>query len=376
MIGRRSQRGMTLIAHIDSETGFSGGEVQVFLLIDALAKRGYENVLVCPRGSRAEEEANSQAIRTFDVRLRNDLDVVSVFRLARWLRRSGADLVHLHTGRATWLGGLAAKLAGVPAITTRRMDRRVSRGLRTKLMYGSLVQRTVAISPAVRDCLLEANVAADSIELIWDAVDPHDFEPSAMREATRTELGLSENEFVLISMAALVRRKGIDVLIDAAALLVKRGIPVRVLIGGEGEERVALEAQAKRLGVESQVSFLGWRSDKANLLAASDVFVLPSRAEGVGVAALEAMAAEKAVVASRVGGLSQAVVDGETGSLVEAGDPAALAEALEALAGDSTTRDSLGKRGRERVLKLFSIESQASQYIETYNRVLTMKGTS
>jgi len=367
---------MTLIAHIDSETGFSGGEVQVFLLIEALAKRGYENALVCPPGSRSEEEARSRSLRSFGVRLRNDLDFVSVFRLASWLRKSGAALVHLHTGRATWLGGLAARLAGVPAITTRRMDRRVSRGMRTKLMYGSLVQRTVAISPAVRDCLLEANVAADSIELIWDAVDPDGFEPSAARAATRSELGIAENEFVMISMAALVKRKGIDVLIDAAALLVNRDVPVRVLIGGEGEERVALEEQAKRLGVEAQVSFLGWRSDKANLLAAADVFVLPSRAEGVGVAALEAMAAGKAVVASRVGGLSQAVVDGETGSLVEAGNAAALAEALEKLAGDSAMRDSLGKRGRERVLELFSIESQASQYIETYNRVLTMKGTS
>lgn len=367
---------MTLIAHIDSEMGYSGGEVQVFLLIEALAKRGYENALVCSPNSRSEVEAHSSGIRTFGVRLRNDLDVLSVFRLSSWLRRSGADLVHLHTGRATWLGGLAAKLAGVPAITTRRMDRRVSRGLRTKLMYGSLVQRTVAISPAVRDCLLEANVAPNSVELIWDAVDPNAFESSAPREALRASLGLREDEFVLISMAALVKRKGIDVLIDAVSLLAKRGVPVRLLVGGEGEERSALEAQAKRLGVEPQVEFLGWRADKADLLAAADVFVLPSRAEGVGVAALEAMAAQKPVVASRVGGLSQAVVDGETGSLVEPGDPAALADALQSLAGDVERQSAFGARGRERVLQLFSIESQASQYIETYNRVLTMKGTS
>lgn len=361
---------MTLIVHVDSETGFSGGEVQVFLLMESLAKQGFENVLACPSGSRAAEEASARSIPIFEVRLRNDLDFMSVLRLASWLRKSGADLVHLHTGRATWLGGLAAKLAGIPALTTRRMDRDVSRGFRTRLIYGSLVRRAVAISEGVRACLLEGGVADELIRVISSVVDPARFAPQKSREDVRRELGIADDEFVWLTMAALVPRKALDVLIDAAAELKQRGVACRTLIAGNGSERAALEAQVSRLGLESQVSFLGFRSDKADLLGAADAFVLSSHREGLGVAALEAMAAGKAVVASRVGGLAEVVDEGVTGHLVEAGDAQRLAEAMISVASDAARCADFGARGRERLLSKFSVEAQAEQYIETYQQIL------
>jgi len=361
---------MSLIVHVDSETGFSGGEVQVFLLMESLAKSGFENVLVCPAGSRAFEEAAARSIPTFEVRLRNDLDLMSVLRLASWLRKSGADLVHLHTGRATWLGGLAAKLAGIPAITTRRMDRDVSRGFRTRLIYGSLVRRAIAISDGVRGCLLAGGVPDEMIRVISSVVDPSKLEPQGEPVNVRRELGIGEDEFLLLTMAALVPRKALDVLIDAVAALDNRAVKFRTLIAGDGPERAALEEQVERLGIQAQVSFLGFRSDKVDLLGAADAFVLPSHREGLGVAALEAMAAGKAVVASRVGGLAEVVDDGRTGFLVEAGDADLLAEAIGRVATDAPLCAELGRRGRERLLSHFSVEAQAEQYIETYAQVL------
>lgn len=364
---------MTKIVHVDSETGFSGGEVQVFLLIEALQKRGFDNVLVCPPGSKALAEGRRLGIETFEVRLRNDLDFGSVWKLASWLRSSGADLVHLHTGRATWLGGLAAKRAGVPAITTRRMDRRVKRTMRTRLMYGSFVRETIAISPAVRDCLVEGGVDADSIRLIWDAVDPGGFEPQVSRSEVRAALETPDSEVVLLTMAALVRRKGIDVLIEALALLRERGFTATLWIGGEGEERGALEELAQARAVSEFTRFLGWRSDKADLLAAADLFLLPSRAEGVGVAALEGMAAGRPVVASHVGGLAQAITHNESGLLVAPENPTELADAIAKLAQDPSLARTLSEGGRQRVREHFSIDSQVSQYIESYNRALAME---
>src|SRR5262245_60061974 len=129
-----SATGSLSIAHVDAEAGFSGGEVQVFLLMEGLRRRGHRNVLVAPPGSRSASEAGRRGIETRAVPMRGDLDLPAVLRLKHELARAEVDLVHLHTGRATWLGGLAARWAGLPAITTRRQDRPLARSRRTRLV--------------------------------------------------------------------------------------------------------------------------------------------------------------------------------------------------------------------------------------------------
>ncbi len=361
---------MTTIAHVNPETGYSGGEVQVFLLMEALRRRGYGNVLFCPAGSRSDVEARRRSFPVVTARLRNNIDVWSVVRLARAFRTEGVSLVHLHTGRANWLGGLAARRAGLPTLSTRRMDRTVKRSWRMRFIYRSLINLTVAISPAVRDALIAAGVAPERIRLIWDAVDPDEFSASGRLGSERKVRGSSDGARVSLTMAALVRRKGIDVLIDAIRLLRERNATWHAWIAGEGPEQRSLEQAVKAAGLEDCVHFLGWRSDKADLLREVDAFVLPSRREGVGVAALEAMAAGVPVVASRVGGLAQAVVDGETGILVEPEQPQELADALQALGGDPALGMRLGSNGRRRVVELFAADKQAEQYVEVYDDVL------
>ncbi|MCZ6597225.1 MAG: glycosyltransferase family 4 protein [Planctomycetota bacterium] len=384
------------IAHVDAETGFSGGEVQVFLLMEGLRRRGHRNLLVCPPGSRSEAEARARELETLAVPMRADLDLGSVLRIRSGLRSGGVDVVHLHSGRATWLGGLAARWAGLPAVSTRRMDRRVKRNWRTRLIYERLVMRAVAISPAVAECLRAGGVDPRRTRTIPSSVDPRALEPARGRADTRQELGVAEDEVLLLVLAALVRRKGIDVLLDAltrvhdARVLPGSGgilpgsggilpgsggiLPgsggIRLVVAGEGPERAALEEQASRAGLDGRVAFLGRREDKGDLLAACDVLVLPSRREGLGVAALEAMAAARAVVATRVGGLAEVVADGRTGLLVEPGDPDALAHALERVVGDPELRASLSAAGPERVAEGYLPEQMVSSYEELYRDVI------
>ncbi len=360
---------MTLtIAHVDAERGFSGGEVQVFLLMEGLRERGHENVLLCPGGSRPEEEARSRGFETRAIAMRNDLDLASIVRLRSELR--GADLAHLHTGRATWLGGLAACWSGVPAITTRRMDREVRRGLHTRLIYDRLVRKAVAISPAVEQCLVAGGVAPQKIAVIASTVDPADLAPSASRAELREREGLEDPDVVLLSLANLVPRKGLDVLLEALPAVLAEAPRVRVWIGGDGPEREPLERAARERGMSERVKFLGRRQDKADLLTLCDAFVLPSRREGLGVAALEAMASGRPVVASRVGGLGEVVLDGETGILVPPEDPVRLAEALIRIAGDGALRDRLGLAGSERIAQGFTAAHMVAAYEELYLDVL------
>jgi glycosyltransferase involved in cell wall biosynthesis len=173
---------------------------------------------------------------------------------------------------------------------------------------------------------------------------------------------------VLLCLARLHKRKGIDVLLRALGGMSARP---RLWIAGDGPERGALEALAHETGVDAQVQFLGMRSDAADLLAGCDVFVVPSRSEGLGVVALEAMAAARPVVASAVGGLAHAVVEGRTGLLVSPEDPDALARALARVIEDPALRESLGDAGPGRVAEGFLAEQMVEAYESLYFEVLT-----
>jgi len=356
------------IAHVNTESGFSGGEVQVFLLMEGLRARGHRNLLACQPGGQAEERARAAGFQVAPVAMRNDLDLGAIRKLRRVFEQSGTELVHLHTGRANWLGGWGARRASLPAVSTRRMDRRVKRGLRTRLIYGKLVQRVAAISPAVRDCLLAGGVPEEQIELIPSSIDPARLEPQRARADVRRELGAADADVVVLTACALVERKGIDVLLDAFAHDATRG--ARLWIVGDGAERTALEARACSLDIAERVQFLGRRDDVPDLLHAADLFVLPSRAEGLGVAALEAMTAGRAVVASRVGGLAFAVEHEVTGLLVEPEDVAGLRRALARSIADADLRASYARAGRQRIEAHFLAEQMVSSYEALYARVL------
>ena len=325
--------------------------------------------LAAPPGSRALVEAEQRGIETVAVRLSNDLDLASVFALRRALVRLRPDLVHLHTGRATWLGGQAARSARIPAVSTRRMDRVVKRNLRTRWIYSKLVARVAAISGPVRELLVAGGVDPARIERIPDAVDPESLRPRRPTGELRSELGARPEDFVLLVLAALVRRKGLDVLLEALAQLDARGLRPVLWIAGEGEERAALERLAEERAL-ARVRFLGRRADAGELLGACDALVLPARREGMGVAALEAMAAGRALIASAVGGLAEAVVERECGLLVRPEDPAGLAAAIEELYKDPALRARLAAGGRARVAQGYLAPQMVAAYDEMYRRVL------
>ncbi len=359
------------LLHVTAERGFSGGEAQVFLLLEGLRKRGPTRRLVCPAGSGAESEAHRRGIEVTPVRMASDLSWAGVRGIGRALRRAGPELVHLHSGRATWLGGIAAWQASLPALTTRRMDRPVRRGWRTRFLYGRALRGAVAISEAVARCLSEGGVPDAVIRVVPSAVEPDRLHPQKPRKAVRTELGLAGDATVLLAVASLHDRKGLDVLLEALARLAQEGRRPVLWIAGEGPRRAALEQLAVRRGVTGQVHFLGQRADVADLLGACDVFVLPSRREGLGVAALEAMALGRAVVASCSGGLAESVQHERTGLLVPPGDPEALALALGRLLTDPALARRLGEAGPQRIRERYGAEAMVDGYERVYREILT-----
>jgi glycosyltransferase involved in cell wall biosynthesis len=357
------------LVHVDTETGFSGGQAQVVGLVEGLRSRGHACVVVGPADGALAGRGRELGWDWRDFRAASDMDVLAILRLSRLLRAEACDLVHLHTGRSAWLGALAARWAKVPCVVTRRQDKRLAGSPKRRLLYRRLATASVGISPGVTEQLLAAGAPTGRVSTIWSAVDPARLQPMEAAGAVRARLGLGPNDLLVVSTARLVRRKGLDVLFEALTRL-RTQRSVTVALAGDGPERAALEerAQAVSSPPARRALMLGSVADVGSLLAAADLFVLPSRAEGLGVAALEAMALGRAVVATDVGGLGQAVAD--AGVLVPPDDATALADAIDRLADDSVAAARLGERAARRASEVFGFDVQVERYLALYHRVV------
>jgi glycosyltransferase involved in cell wall biosynthesis len=357
------------ILHVDPEIHFGGGERQVAGLVRHLAQHGHECVLAAPATSRLAAVVPAADARLRPLSIRSDIDLAAALRLRRLVTAESPHVVHLHTSRAhamsPWLRHYASR-----AIVTRRMDYPLRAGPWTSLLFNRSVAAVIAISEEVRRRLLAAGVHPERIRVIHSAVEPPAALPgSAGRAMARERFGIGD-ELVIGIVAALERRKGHDVLFRALGRLAQQsGRRVHCLVCGAGSDRGALEKLARELGISASVAFLGERRQVADVLAALDVFVLPSRHEGLGVAILEAMAMGLPVVASAVGGIPETVVAGRTGLLVPPEDPDALATAISTLALDPERSRRMGSAGRDRVLSEFSMEAMASRYERLYVEV-------
>lgn len=352
------------VLHVDPERAWGGGEVQVLALARALAAAGHtSDVAADPAGALAPA-ARAAGLRVLPLRVANHADVVAGIRLRRLAR--DYDVVHFHTARAHAMAPFVGR-GGRRLVVTRRMDYAPIGGPYARWLYNRSVDVVVAISDGVRAALVRGGVEPGRITVVPSGVDPDAFAPPpGARSARRHAWGIPPDGVLVLVVGALERRKGHAVLLEAARQLPRREAALHYVFCGAGSAGEALAAAAAPLG--DAVRFAGFRGDVAACLAAADVVAMPSLQEGLGVAALEAMAAGKPVVASRVGGLAEAVADGETGMLVPPGDPAALAAALAMLARDAAIRDRLGAAGRVRVLARYTSARMAADTLACYGR--------
>jgi glycosyltransferase involved in cell wall biosynthesis len=217
-----------------------------------------------------------------------------------------------------------------------------------------------------RDLVERYRLPAAQIVVIPNGIDPAGFVPERPPAATRAALGLPSEARLIGLVGRLTRQKGPDVLIAALPALVSAWPQLRCLFVGDGVLGEELRRQAESRAVGPHCVFLGPRRDVADLVAILEVVVLPSRSEGLPFALLEAMALAKPVVATRVGGSSEVVDDGRTGLLVPPEDPAALAQALRWLLNRPAEAAAMGRRGRERVVREFSLGHSVGALQELY----------
>ena len=350
------------ILHVDPERGWGGGETQVAALLGELAARGHASTLAAdPAGPLAAAAARA-GTAVAPLRIRNHFDVRAGLALRRLA--DGHDVVHFHTARAHALAPLC-RGRGARLVVTRRMDYVPAGGPYVRYLYNHAVDAVIAISEGVRDALLRVGVRRERIRVVPSGMDAAALSaaPDA-RARLRSEWNVRDDDVLVIVPGALERRKGHAVLLAAATGLAAVVPRLRYVFCGDGHEGDALRRAAA--GLDGLVRFAGFRPDMAACFAAADVAAMPSLQEGLGVAALEAMAAGRPVVGSRVGGLAEAVAHGETGLLVPPADPVALARALAQLAGDADLRARLGAAGRARVAARYTSARMAEGTLACY----------
>jgi len=367
---------LMVLAHFWPTVG--GTETQARSLAAGLVKAGYEVTVLTTRipGIAAREVLDGILVeRALRCRGRGIAFALtyglSLLHHVRRLR-SGHAILHAHhlyleAMAAAWVG-MRTGLPTIAKVACGGIDGDFARLRRTGLS-GALpllrrLRRVVAISKETEAELAANGFARDRIVRIPNGVDTVRFaRPSdAADDRERSRFG----QEVVLFLGRLDAQKGLDVALEAWAQVASRRPEAQLILAGDGPARGALEGQAGALGLARSVRFLGRREDPELLLRASQVFILPSRSEGMSNALLEAMAAGLACVATRVGGNDELVQDGMTGLLVPPGDPEALAESLLALLQDATLRARLGAAARVATAEQYGMDHIVSRYADLY----------
>jgi len=369
------------ICHVAVGDLWAGAEVQLKVLLSKLVGRA---------------EINLSVILFNEGRLKNEIDAlgipVRVFPESRWgsgkiflelvreFKKSNIQIIHTHKYKDTILAAPAAKLCGIPhVVRTVHGLREPFEGLQAfRMSLYEAIERTVhrycvdsiigVSSQIERKCKAEGEVSR--VTCIRNGIDLEGKSAQADRWRTRKELSVDLGTCLIGTVGRLTPVKGISYLLQAARILMHQGANVKVLVVGDGSIRQDLMTQTRDLGISENVVFLGHREDTDVLLQALDIFVLPSLSEGIPMALLEAMAASRSVVASRVGGTPEIIEDGCEGFLVEPMDVNSLAERCRRLIEFPDVARKMGEQARKRVERNFSATAMADRVESVYKELL------
>jgi len=357
------------IVHLESGRHLYGGALQVIFLLRGLRQLAGQQVLICPQGSAVAQEAKGLVEKLYTIPMRGELDFRLISRLRAIFRHERPDLVHIHSRRgADFWGGWAAWREGIPAILSRRVDNPEPPWL-ARWKYRRY-RRIITISQGIRQVLLSEGLPTSQIVCVPSAVDTDHYRPNRERQWLQAEFSLAKDERTVGMAAQFIGRKGHRVLLEAIPAILKAHPRTHFLLFGKGPLRESIEQLCVQKNLQHQVSFPGFRTDMHKILPALDLVVHPAFMEGLGVALLQAAACGVPIVASRVGGIPEIVRDGINGTLTPAGEPHALAQAVNDLLADTEQAKSFGEAGRQIVLADFSIAAMVEGNYRVYKDVL------
>ena len=350
---------MPRIVHLASGREWRGGQRQVLILAAALHDSAQvDSVVVTGKGTLIAARLAAAGVPTYVTPWGLGLDP-RVAMYATAALRPGA-ILHAHDSHAHALADALSRMRRTPIVVTRRVTIPIKNPQRYRR-----ADAVIAISEAVRELLLAADIPAERIHLIPDAVDIAHV--TADRAWPAEVARVAPDAPLIVAVAALTREKGVDSLLDAAMHLRSTHPTAHWIVLGEGPERAALESQRAALGIDDLVSLPGFVAEPEAILREAIVAVQPSRSEGLGSSVLDALALGVPVVATTAGGLPEALAHGG-GVLVRPGSPVELSAAVGRLLDDDAERRRLGAAGRV-AAQHFGIDRLVQRTLDVYRSV-------
>ncbi|MBI5197615.1 MAG: glycosyltransferase family 4 protein, partial [Nitrospirae bacterium] len=344
---------------------------QVLYLLEGLKREGLSNILVCPSGSRIASKAAPFADRVYPLPIRGDLDLPFLWRLRKILRRESPDILHLHSRRgADLLGGIASRLSGIKTVLSRRVD-----NPENPFWIGSkykLYDQVIAISEGIRRVLIGQGVSPEKVVCVRSAVDTKKYLPGVCENSGfQGTFDLPPGSRVIGVVAQLIPRKGHEYLLRSLPEILQVFPDDRVILFGKGALEGKLRGLCVELNIDDKVRFAGFRDDLPRIFPCLDLLVHPALMEGLGVTLLEASASGVPIVATDVGGIGEAVLDGVNGYLIPPGRSDAIAEAVMKLLRDPEKGREMGRAGRGIVETEFSIDAMVRGTLRIYQEMTT-----
>jgi glycosyltransferase involved in cell wall biosynthesis len=381
---------------IDHLYGLGGSERNLLQIITHIDRRKF-SFIICPLDSDDNhiiKELKLKGVKVFPLQVARIYGLSGLrqaFRLRRILKENEIDIIQTIHFASDVYGTLIAKWSGVPVIISSRRDMGYkfvglmhhNPGWHLLLMRRVLnkhVQKFISVSEKVRQTISESeNIPLDKIVTIYNSIDITNFPDRCDRNNLAKQIGLDPQAPIIGTIANLRPIKGLEYFIHAAGTVIKSSPSCQFIVvgyeGSNGEPEIEhyykkLLQLCRDLGLTTNFYFLGYAENSAPLVSMMDIFVLPSLSEGFSNSLLEAMAAKKAVIATDVGGNREALGNNESGILVPPKDAESLAQAITKLLKNENFRYELGKKARERIVRLFTIERMIQTFEDLYETVV------
>ncbi len=361
---------MLTILHTESAKRWGGQERRTFAEAVEFKKRGHRVILAVQPGSLLGKHAKEVGVEVREIRMKNRDIPKAFFSLFTLIRRERVDIVNTHSSKDSWIASLAARLAHRPILLrTRHVTIPISNHP-FNIVY-KLSHTIITIGGAIRRDMIEINrFPAEKVVSIPTGVDLDRFSPDKVQGNIRKELGIGQDTPLVGSVSIIRTEKGFPYFLEAAQEILRIRPEVKFLIVGYEPKGDTLAQEVKRRGLSDRVFMPGLREDIPDILARLDVFVLCSLREAFGQAIAQALAIERPVVATNVGGIPELIKHNKTGLLIPPADSKALAKAILELLEDREKAKRLGKNGRRLIEEKFSQETMIDKIENLYRELL------
>jgi L-malate glycosyltransferase len=363
------------IMHIITGDIWGGAESQTVSMLNELRKHRLNTFKVVTFNSGKVSKVLNESgfhVDIIDESENNAFDIV--IKLRRIIKNQKICIVHTHGYKETLLGGVAAKLQGIESVVrTHHGIGVLESGFKHAILESFnrllLTNHNIAVSNDLKQFLHKKKFNKDKVTVIHNAINPAVVKSTKNSEVVRSQLGISNDAIVIGGMGRMVAVKGYELFIKSAKLVLEKNNNTIFILCGSGPLLGELKFLIDKLTIGGRFRLLKFRDDAYDVLSIIDIFATTSFHEGIPMVLLEAMALEKAVVSTAVGGIPELINDGENGFLLSNRDPELLSKLLLTLCKDISLRQQIGKNAFKTIIEKFSPDFQAQQLIDLYQKV-------